>query len=795
MISFLVRHSVRISLLLLFLGARDVVTAQQQQHVIAGKVLDEAGNPVDGVTARIKGASGSQMTDAGGTFQLAVVQAGRYELQLSSVGFHSQAQSVLAQSAKNATVQVFVLKRDDRQVETVTVEGRSETRALKESGFAANSIDVRKLANATADLNQVLNRTTGVKVREQGGMGSDFEFSVSGLSGKSVKFFLDGVPLEVMGSAMSLNNIPVNLADRIEVYKGVAPIELGSDALGGAVNIVSNRSLDNYLDVSHSYGSFRSNQSALNAQYVAPRSGLVFKLNGFFNYSKNNYMMRDIEVWDAAQQAYVLRDFPRFNDRYRSYMGRFEVGLVNKSWADALFLSVGYTDFDKQVQTGVRQTIVYGDVSRDGYGKNLSLRYKKDGLLNDRLDVNWFMTYAQDRVVTVDTMLRKYSWDGTYTDGNAETGTFGLATIDRPRFFSRAHANYRIADNQKLGLNYSFDQIENKAYNAYYTTVDEMPGKLGKHIAGLSYQLDLFDRWTNTLMAKYYGVDLKKRQYDYDLPGLVNVSDFQQYFGYGVASVFKLTPRTGIKGSYENTYRLQDVNEVFGDGLQIINNLELKPESSKNANLGMYYGLRSGQHDWFVEVLGSYRDVKDLISPNQYANNMIQYTNVARVLVRGLDAEVKYDYADWLHAMVNVTYLNAVNNTRFVNGSTTESATYKFRVPNQPWLYGNLDLGVSKNNLFMNDSRLHLNWSSQYTREYDRSWGGLSTKNSIEIIPKQLIHNLMLSYQMAQGKYNVSLECRNVTNELVFDNFRLQKPGRAFYLKLRYFLNQKNQSI
>ncbi|WP_310590209.1 TonB-dependent receptor [Dyadobacter pollutisoli] len=77
-------------------------------------------------------------------------------------------------------------------------------------------------AGTHPDLNQKLNRTVGVKVREEGGMGSDFNLSINGLAGKAIKFFIDGVPMKVMASA-TLNNIPVNLAERMEVYKGVVP--------------------------------------------------------------------------------------------------------------------------------------------------------------------------------------------------------------------------------------------------------------------------------------------------------------------------------------------------------------------------------------------------------------------------------------------------------------------------------------------------------------------------------------------------------------------------------------------
>ncbi|MDA4805310.1 TonB-dependent receptor plug domain-containing protein, partial [Enterobacter hormaechei] len=87
---------------------------------------------------------------------------------------------------------------------------------------------IAKLANTTADLNQVLNRTTGIKVRQQGGVGSDYNFSINGMSGKAVKFFIDGVPLEMLGKGVDLSTLPVNMADRVEIYKGVVPVHLST---------------------------------------------------------------------------------------------------------------------------------------------------------------------------------------------------------------------------------------------------------------------------------------------------------------------------------------------------------------------------------------------------------------------------------------------------------------------------------------------------------------------------------------------------------------------------------------
>ena len=53
------------------------------------------------------------------------------------------------------------------------------------------------------------------------------------------------------------------------------------------------------------------------------------------------------------------------------------------------------------------------------------------------------------------------------------------------------------------------------------------------------------------------------------------------------------------------------------------------------------------------------------------------------------------------------------------------------------------------------------------------------------MVPTQLAHNLSATYSIARGRYNISVECRNFTGEKLYDNFSLQKAGRAFYAKVR----------
>src|SRR5690606_32079069 len=227
----------------------------------------------------------------------------------------------------------FSLTPDINQMEEVTVIGRTSNQEINRQAYNVTSLDASKLHNTTLDLSHALDRVSGVRVRENGGVGSTFNFSLNGFSGNRVKFFIDGIPMDNFGSSFQINNIPINLAQRVEVYKGVVPIWLGSDALGGAVNIVTAKNTGSYLDVSYSYGSFNTHRSVINAGYTA-KNGFTVQLNAFQNYSDNNYKVQ-LDVADIhTGQYYPDQTVRRFHDQYHNETVIANVGVVNKPYAD-----------------------------------------------------------------------------------------------------------------------------------------------------------------------------------------------------------------------------------------------------------------------------------------------------------------------------------------------------------------------------------------------------------------------------------------------------------------------------
>ncbi|MES2454557.1 MAG: TonB-dependent receptor [Bacteroidota bacterium] len=720
--------------------------------------------------------------------------------------FHAGALAQQSDTTKTKPADTAAIKLDD-----VKIKGQTKAQEVKTSGFGVNVIETKKYANTNADLNQILNRSAGVNIREQGGLGSDFNFSINGLSGKQVKFFIDGIPMESFGSSLTLNNIPVNLAERIEVYKGVVPVELGADALGGAVNVVTNQTTKKYLDASYSFGSFNTHRVAVSSRYIDDKTGLISTVNGFYNFSSNNFLMRNNPKYDLKIQVvegegndktFALRDVKRFHDDFESKMLQFETGFVNKKWASLFMLGLTYADQYKEIQTRANQEAVIGGADRRSHFLMPTLKFKKNDLFTKGLSASLFASYSIDKSTIADTSTSSYDWAGRAISTGNTAGEFNqqfsIYHYNNATGLGRANVAYKINDTYSVNLNYNFSGITRKAFDDLDVTGKRnafaKPNNIQKHIAGLAGQLDFLDqRLTSTLFGKYYGFNALVRKVVIYTGGVGLITDDVKsnynYFGYGFASRFKLSSDIGLKASGEHSYRLQDPEEMFGDGINVLSNPNLKPESSNNLNIGGYYTRHLGKHHFAAEASWFFRDAKDFIYYTITQVRLSVYDNVGIVKINGVEGELRYNYSDLLSATINASYQNALNNRRLQENTQLADPTFGDRIPNQPYFFANADIGIGKNNLLGKDTRIQLNWFGQYIHEYYLTWPSQGSKSTKNVIPAQLIHNLTLSYAAQNGKYNVSLESRNLTNELAYDNFRLQKPGRAFYVKVRYAIN------
>lgn len=763
---------------------------------IEGVVKDGEGRPMPYTTVYVEGTTRGTTTDTEGRYRLNVV-AGDITLVATMLGY-GQESSTLSADAGSSHVVDFALEPTSTDIDQVVVSASGVGR-VRRSAFNAVAVDTRGLQNTTKNIADALSRAPGLKVRESGGVGSDMSLTVDGFSGKHVKIFIDGVPQEGVGGAFSLNNIPAGYADRIEVYRGVVPVGFGADALGGVVNIVTNKSRRTWFaDASYSFGSFNTHRSSVNAGQTL-QNGIMWEVYAFQNYSDNNYKV------DAPVEDFVtgridrtkLERVERFHDTYHNESVVAKFGVVGKRWADRLVLSLNYSQMYKEIQTGVRQEIVYGDKLRHGHSLMPSLEYVNHNLFVEGLDLTLTANYNRNVTTNIDTAQYKYNWRGETKRLNSPgEQSYQHTRSDNDNWNATATLNYRLGKAHTFTLNHVFNAFHraNTSLLAKEAERDAIDKQTMKNITGLQYRLAPSRRWNASVFAKYYALDVAGPiATDANQTQFVRTTRHEGALGYGIAGTYFILPELQAKLSYEKAYRLPTIEEMFGNEDLEMGDITIRPENSDNLNFSLSYSDRYGandDHGLYLEAGVVWRDTDDYIQRNivdiSGGKSAASYVNYGRVLTWGTNLSARYSFSKWLSLGGNFTYMDVRDNMPIAIGTTSmPNLGYKDRMPNIPYLFADFDISFTWNDCIWRGNTLTLSYDNQYLHRFYYYSSRIGTNKDDYMVPNQFSHNVSLSYSIKGGRYNLSVECRNFTNEKLYDNFSLQKAGRAFYAKLR----------
>ena len=261
--------------------------------------------------------------------------------------------------------------------------------------------------------------------------------------------------------------------------------------------------------------------------------------------------------------------------------------------------------------------------------------------------------------------------------------------------------------------------------------------------------------------------------------------------GYGAAGTYFILDGLQAKVSYEKAYRLPTTDELFGDEDLEAGKADLRPEKSDNINVNLSYNRQFGKHGLYLEGSFIYRDTRDYIQrglDRVGGMSFGYYENHGRVKTKGFNVSARYSYGRWFNVGGTFNNTNIRDNERYVAGGTQqESLTYGQRMPNQPYMYANFDATLTWHGLWGKGNVLTLTYDGFYQHDFPLYWEAFGDASTKSRVPEQLSHNLTLGYSLKNGRYNLSLECRNLTDAKLYDNFSLQKAGRAFYGKVRVY--------
>lgn len=694
-----------------------------------------------------------------------------------------------AQTASTATT---------ADVEKIVVVGRAMTAQTLERNepAAIDIVDLESLRVRATSMSQVLRQTLGITVRQSGGLGSDSRLTLNGLTGRQVPIFVDGVPLELTGLPRDPVAVPTGLVRRLEVLKGVVPIEYGGDALGGAINLVTYDGRASRAFAGYELASFGTHRFVGDTAVNFDEIGLQLSAQGFFDRTDNDYAI-DVELTDELGRTRPA-EVDRFHDGYLNYGGSVGARLHGFTWASDLQVRAFVSRLERDIQNGLVLNPLrpFGDVTSTQDAAGVTVRYLLLGLA-DRIDIDLAFNFTERNIRLLDVGTRLFDWTGEVIGTLPVPGEFvalggggGLDQVLDERFYwGRLNVDIELAEGHHAALSVSPAVRRRQTRQTLIrqdevTDIERSPATISSVTAGLAYRSQWFDRvLENDAFGKLYAY---RSAADEVRAGFSVGSVTQDYirFGAGDALIVRLTEWLAIRSSYEFTARVPGATELLGDGALVSSNPNLREERSHNVNASVEVTRwTTPLGDLNLRLWGFWREVQNLIFL-EAGEGLSRFSNVDAVRIFGLEGEVA------LKTLYDVVMLSANVTWEEARNTSLSGAFERFaddRIPNRPYLYGSAQASLTFGERFFSELNIQLFGSVRYVEEFFVGWESAGDPTTKETVDRQWVGDVGTTFAYDDGdEWTVALttEVQNVADATVFDFFGVPRPGRSFHFKL-----------
>ena len=756
------------------------ISAQNTTELI-GTVTDKVTHqPLIGADVYIKELNKGASTDARGQYRLAHLPEGNYTVWFSFLGYQTFGKKI---SVKGQVRSDVSLKEQAEEISGVTVSGKSIAHQKKEQSMPVTVIDMSNLRGTVSSVQDILLKTVGITLRTSGGVGSSSRISVRGLEGKRIGFFIDELPLGEQTDYIDINDIPIDMIDRIEIYKGVVPARFGGSSLGGAINIVIREYPDKYADLSYGYESYNTHKAQGVFKRNLKQRGLVFGIGGGYTSSDNNY------TFDSPFQE-GLR-ITRNHDKYHKLIigGSFK---ARKWWFDEVELEPVFIKTYKEIQ-GIEYDI--REAHSQSLMTGLSNKLEKDNFLTEGLNLDMFNGLVLTKMNFIDKATRRYEWDGSSYPTPSRYG--GEAGYNYPSdsddkkltFINKTNLEYILTERHSLNINSVFSMANGTPKDDLKTLSlgkqVNFDSQMRSWISGLTYDFrTLNDVFLNSLTVRHYMYTMHTQMAPLFVPGKYDVDVNKSDFGVNNAMRYRFLPSLMGKLSAGYEVRIPSETELLGDGIAVIPSPDLLPERNLSANLGLLFDL-TGKHptNAQIEMNFFYMYLQDMI---RYTAGLIgaQYQNFGEMRTLGVEFEAKADVLPSLYLYGNTTYQDLRDTRAYEPESTVPNPTKNKRMPNIPYLMANAGLEFHRENLFGGtgqNTRLFADVAFVEEYYYDFEMTQLQKRR----IPRSTTIDIGFEHSFLNNKIFLSGKVRNITNEKTLSEFNRPLMGINGGIKLR----------
>lgn len=676
------------------------------QGVLTGQITSSDGS-LSFVNIGVQGYNIGTFSNEEGKFRLENIPLGEQKVLFSFVGFKPQSKSMEFIVGSELLLDI-VMEKSFEELEEVVITGTRTNRKKTDSPVAVGVIDKKSLENIQANtLADGLNFQSGLRMETDCQTCGYSQLRMNGLGGAYSQILIDSRPIfsSLMG-LYGLEQIPVNMIERIEVVRGGGSAVYGSSAIAGTVNVITKEPTSDYLNINLSGGVInnQSFESSINASVskVYDRAGITLNAN-----------RNDRGAYDANGDGYS--ELPKLEGNNFGLNTYYKVGKYS---------TLGFN------MSSINEYRRGGNKIEEPAHKAEQSEERSHNILMGGLNFKSSMPNLNSSTsfyLAAQHTTRRHYTGIDYAD--AYGNTLGQT------FMGGFQYNY-ISKSQTLtiGTEYLYDYI-NDEIQLYHYLIDQTTSQIGIYA-----QEDWEISSKFTLLA---GVRMDKH----------NLVD-HPVFNPRLNLLYKPFDFTQIRASYSSGFRAPqafdtDLHIAFAGGGVSIITLDplLKEETSKSYSFSMNYDRPSEKYiygftiDAFHTILYNALVLEENGEDDQ-GNMILLKKNGGGSTVRGITFEGRLNYNGFVEMTLGMTFQNSTYDEAVQWSSELEGTTDYLRTPND---YGYYTLDFTPN------ERIGISLSGVYTGSMlVPHFGGAPGVPNDEVIHSKtfLDQNIKLSYKM-----------------------------------------------
>ncbi len=642
-------------------------TTMFSQYSLSGTVKDENGNILFGAVIAIDNYSKETTTDSSGTFVIRNLNAGKYIIRVTYIGFNTYIKPVNVTQDIKVIIDMVVkpFLTDEVIVTAVRVDDNAP---VTKSSVSHDDIQTQ---NTGQDVPYLLALTPSAVTTSDAGAGVGYSsIRIRGTDETGINVTINGIPLnDAESHGVYWVDMPdiSSSADNIQIQRGVGSSTQGAGAFGGTINFqTSEPTKKSYAEITGDFGSFNTLKNS-----VSFGTGLIYRhfcfdvrlskitSDGYVDRASSNLKSYYLSgAWYSENSLLKIITFSGLEHTYQAWDG-VPANLLN---TDRTYNPLGeYTNQNGIIQYYNNQTDNY---QQDNYQILYSHQVSQDLYLNSALHfthgIGYFEEYEQNQ------NLAAYGLDTIFlnnkSDTIASTNLIRRQWLDNVFYGGTGSVKYKVGKiiaisgggwNQYFGKHYGTviwaQYMSNGNINQQYYYSD-----------GTKTDYNIFTKITGNLFNNLaFYLDLQYRGIMHSIEGvnddgITSITQAHHYLFFNPK--FGLTWSINEKNKAYAYYGISHREPTWEDFVDAIRGETVKPERLNDLEMGYqlkYHNFEFGSNIYYM----NYKDQLVLTGQINDVGESV-FTNVDDSYRAGIEISAKVQFLRHLKWEANASFSN-----------------------------------------------------------------------------------------------------------------------------------------